>query len=226
MSKDHTSVSVFGGSGFGKSFFVLYLIEQTYLEKPFTIVWDSKGEYLGLTQFGFKQAIFTENLLSTLTPKKAVEIIKANPRLLLKGLFLTIEEQQALVNIFAQATLYIGNTTFIIDEASTILENRPNTDYKYLTMLSSEGRGVGVNTIFVYQRLAQINKMTLSQSNVYFSFNIHEANDLIRAAAVMNTNKEELMILKPREYIYYNVRTGKQEKLSTQGLKLKTKHFG
>jgi len=226
MAIQHISIAIFGSSGNGKSYLGLYLIENMHRLKKYTIIYDPKGEYRGLTRIGFREAVFTEELIRRLTPESAVLIMQKNPKLLIRGMFLNFEERQYLVECFASASLALGNTLFVVEEASTILTNIYNPNQRYTYSISTEGRTFGVDSIFIFQRLAMVSKITLSQCNTYISFNITEPNDALRVASIMGIRKEEVTSLRPREYLYMEVSNGQVKKMTTKGLKLKTKHYG
>lgn len=227
MPKEHLSLFVLGTSGSGKSYFVLYTLEQIHNSKQYVIIIDPKQEFSGLIKLNFKQTLITTDLLKKLSVDNCVKIMQANPKLLVTGYLLSWEEEARMAENFAAASLALGNTLFVVDEASRILPNVLNLkDQRYLYGLSTMGRSQSVDSIFVIQKVALISKVTYSQANAFCVFKLHDILDIQRVSFLIGKSKEEIASLRPREYYYYDSKTDKSKLLTTNGLRTKTKHGG
>lgn len=225
--KKHVSINIYGASGTGKSYLTLYLIEQMFPLKKFAVIVDIKSEYDNLTKLGFKKSIWTREMVARINVESAVKILLVNPRLIITPYLLSFEEEIKVIDSFAGACLYLGDSLFVgeecLDYLSGILDNETQRN---LGMLVRRGRSVGVDSIWVYQRLGLINKLILSQANIQITFRVSEINDLQRITWLFEKSKEEISSLRPKTYYLRDLNEAKTYLYSTQGLYVRTKHGG
>jgi len=209
---------IVGKSGCGKSWFGRYILTQ-YLQNraiKYIMVIDNSPDhfYEGLQTQGFYLQEYGE--VEAQGNYNWENFIKANKRILLEITNLKQEEITCLMDNVSKALYNLGDSLILVDEAHIFFPCHHHS-IEFERLLRG-GRKKGIDVIMITQTLTDLNLIALRLTNVLILFQTTEANEVERALQYFHVDREEIVNLKDREYLFKDMKTSHQVKDTTQGL--------
>ena len=205
-----------GTTGSGKSYtMAAHLLEKIYSEPSQRIVLlDHKrgtygfGEYADLPLF---YMIVDQDVLMLLNSSLWKEILERHPLLRIQPIGLTFSELIQMSSQIASAISFLGNTTFVIEEAHLYLPN--NGKNEEIERLATGGRSAKINLWFIIQRPALFDTTVFSQLHSAYIFRLSDINDLKRVSSILQgVSQTEIINLKRKEFFFFDLVHGQHEK--------------
>ena len=178
------NLGIVAQSGWGKSHTTQEKIEKNLPNVDLGIIFDHDDEYRGLVKAGFAN-------WSIAGPKEIahsvdywVNFILSNKKVVMARYMLSDNEWRHIIGMIGKAfrRIYEQSTKLlkvmiVIDEAHTVAPQ----DSSYpdsITDIATAGRGEGVSTIWITQRIAKLCKDIVSQFNAIYAGGFTNKNDL------------------------------------------------
>lgn len=209
---------IVGKSGCGKSWFGRWILTQ-YLQNraiKYIVVVDNSSDhfYGGLQTQGFFLQEYGE--AESQGSYNWENFIKTNKRVLLEITNLKQEEITCFMDNISRALYNLGDSLILVDEAHIFFPvYRHSVEFERLLR---GGRKKGIDNIMITQTLVDLNLIGLRLANILILFQTTEANEVERALQYFHVDREEIVNLKDREYLFKDMKTSHQIKDTTQGL--------
>jgi len=184
-------ISIFGMRGCGKSHLAREIAELF----PRKIIIDPMSEYKGdfvVSDFNNFAKILKTEIIQKNNQKYTV-VFRPSPH---------IKSTDSLFDSLMRLVFELGNCLVLIDEVQ--LFSNPHFLPHYLKNILMIGRHRGIAVMAITQRPAQINKAILAQSAHIFCGQLHEKNDILHVADFINIEKNKLVTLGKRKFIYFS----------------------
>jgi DNA helicase HerA-like ATPase len=176
-------------SGWGKSWLAQQRIERDAAEHDLLVVMDYKDEYKGLVKAGLANwAAVTRRELS-LSAADWQQFIEDNGRLVLSRAVDDDDWQQVAAKVARAVRDSHQTALIVIDEAHFVAPQR--TGYpKAIRGLATTGRGEGVSSMWVVQRLAEMDETPVAQSDMRIVGGLTSGADLGKLAGSIDYPEE------------------------------------
>jgi hypothetical protein len=237
---------VAGQSGWGKSWLTQQRIEDNLSEFDAVVVLDYKDEYRGLAKgdmakwagIGRQEAnLSVDGWIDLLQNNGAIVAARAVPADMWR------EDVASTVALAAQK--YDGEVLVVIDEAHFVARMRKSTP-KPVEELATTGRGQGVATIWVTQKIAKLDPTVSSQCDRQLLGGFIDPNDISRVDDIVGYNAQvhnpratspisglpdalgtdPLAETDPGSEWIYSTRSGEYRRIDSSTLSMKSTHYG
>jgi len=150
-------------SGWGKSYHAQAWMESNADAYDGLVVMDYCGEYRGLIKHGLAQHWIVGPAEASLSVSDWVQILDANPSLVLERYALSSEEWRDTCNrVAGAARLLQRDQLVVIDEAHFVAPQQSKLPEE-LKEIATTGRGDGTSSMWITQRLAEVDKTITTQ---------------------------------------------------------------
>lgn len=185
-----------GQSGWGKSWMCQWWIEDNVTDYDYLVIADYKDEYRGLskTDGGLPASkrtrwVGVEDAVARLSVDAWERFLQDNPRVQLAR---AVDEEtwQTVVAKVARAIRRLeGTALIVIDEAHFVAPGRGSIPDE-IKGLATTGRGEGVSTVWVTQRLQEANETILSQTDIRLLGGFSNDNDEGKIGRIVDYNPD------------------------------------
>ena len=183
-------------SGFGKSYLGQWWIEDNVDEYDHLVVADYKGEYRGLCKknSGLPESkrcnwVGVGEVEADWSVDVWVELLKQEARLVLERGVDEATWQEIVAKIARAARRLDGTVLVVIDEAHFVAPGRGSIPDE-VKGLATTGRGEGVSTVWITQRLQELNETVLAQTDVRLLGGFSNDNDLGKIGRIVDYNPD------------------------------------
>ena len=173
-----------GSSGTGKS----HLIKQRIAKEREVLVWDAKNEYGDLP--GFRS---THNLL------EFVQLARQGGRI-------AFAAPPSLFDAYCRVVWARGGCLNIVEELGAVTGTAKARDTWHL--ICSQGRGYGIRTIGIAQRVAEVDKTLIGNLSLLHVRRLAYVEDQQRMASLLGVSRERVAALTGYHYLERNIGTG------------------
>jgi len=230
LVKQTERIFICGASGQGKSYFLLWLVEERYVFKRnrrFVFI-DYTGEYINLGKIPGVYIIYvTPQNFGKIDWQKTIEKYR---KIVVESEGLHLNQFNREIIKIGYACMKTGNVQFIMDEAYNFIpiispfttRGQLAEQRRVMTYIASQGRKYGVGYCVATQRIAMVDKTPLTQANELFIFKMHAQQDLDSISPYI-PNPDEIKKL-PKFYCIHYTIDGKLEKIKAG--KTSVKHLG
>lgn len=150
-------------SGWGKSFKAQHVFEQNLPNYHHAVILDFKDEYRGLVKAGFADWWIAGPREMSWTKQQWGEFFASNPKVVLaRHNDLTASDWRELSATVIAAARDLGDVVIGIDEAHFVAPQKYKVP-EAVTGLATTGRGEGVSSIWITQRLSKAEEDVISQ---------------------------------------------------------------
>jgi GTPase SAR1 family protein len=191
-----------GKTGVGKSYFLNYVLHKEIEKKrrEGIVILDLRSDHVDLLQEGFALCQVSHEMMSRLNIDWA-GYLNTYKNVVVVPYKLSMEEYGDLADDLAGGVIDNGNRIFVLEEAGHGLPVY-SSNHRNLSVLTTTGRGLGIDFFFTSQRPAQVNTTAVSEANVRVCFQLDEMNDIRRMKNIFPTDNIES--LKRFEFIALN----------------------
>jgi len=166
-------------SGWGKSWVAQYRIETNLDGYDYVIVADYCDEYRGLVKSGLARYLAVGSAESSLSAGSLADVLRSNPRTV-AARAVGVESWREFVATIAKAARALdGDVLVAVDEAHFVARLRKTTP-KDVEELATTGRGQGISSIWITQRLAKLDPTVSSQCDRRMLGGFTSSNDVDR----------------------------------------------
>lgn len=187
-----------GATGCGKTTLARYIIEDS--NKEYSVVYDAKISD-AISKWSTTQTIYTD----------FNKLIEAEEKRLIYRPPYTEERDPYAQERFFEWIYWRYRTRLYIDEAYAVLGG--NNPSFHLQACITRGRERGISTVIATQRPKRIPLIFMSEAEHYYVFRLQHPDDRFRVEELTGITIEEQIELKQFEFYYFNVFTGKSNKL-------------
>jgi hypothetical protein len=154
-------------TGWGKSYTAQVLAENNLPEFPVAVVFDFKDEYRGLVEHGLARHFIVGPKEAEWSAKRWSAFLQQNPKVVLARYQLTAEEWQEVVGKVVRVARHLGQEAggafLLLDEAHHIAPQRGSYPQD-VKGLATTGRGEGAVSLWVTQRLSELDETPIAQA--------------------------------------------------------------
>ena len=236
---------VAGQSGTGKSWMTQYRIESNAPRFDAVVVLDYCDEYRGLCKAGLAQWLGVGGAEANLSIDAWADLLRSNEAIVAARAISAERWREDVVPTVAQAGRAIdGDVLVAIDEAHFVARMRKSTP-KDVEELATTGRGQGIASIWVTQRLAKLDPTVSSQCDRRLLGIFTNPNDIDRVDAIVdypaevhNSQKSRVRNLPeelgdgpleetgPGSEWIYSTRAGEYKRIDSSTLTMTSTHYG
>jgi len=164
-------------SGWGKSWFAQWWLEDNLDEYTHVVVLDRRDEFRGLVKSGYCRWMVVGPDESHISPSGWRDFIADNGRVVLARHKLGTDAWKAVAAKIATAAMALeGDVLILIDEAHKVAPQR-DTVPDAIETLATEGRG-NVASVWVTQRLSKLDTTPVSEMMIYLFGGFQSDSDL------------------------------------------------
>lgn len=234
-------------SGFGKSYVAQHDIETNLKNVDFAVIADYKDEFRGLAKANFAQWMAIGEPEANLSAE-AWETLLREYRYIVCARDVTPETwQEWLATISRVAQEFINGTVLVVIDESHFVAPQGNGYPDKVKELATTGRGNGVASTWISQRLQELDETVVSQSDARILGGFQNDNDIDKIRPVLpypadvhNIQAENppgkwdspLEVVKDpdggirRSEWIYNDMTGEYRRFDSATLEMKSEHYG
>ncbi|MFD1588710.1 ATP-binding protein [Halorientalis brevis] len=177
-----------GQSGWGKSWLAQQYAEENYESHDRVVLWDYKDEYRGFIKSGFSSwvGLSDTELLSVDGWKRMLE---TNKSLVVARAVDDEAWREQLANFAAAARSINKSVLLLIDEAHFLAPQR----FGYpddIRGLATTGRGERVTSLWVTQRLSELDETVIAQADIRILGGFTSDSDLAKIGRTVDYNEE------------------------------------
>lgn len=250
-----THALIAGKSGWTKSWFTQLYCEENLDGVDYAIILDFCDEYRGLAKAGMAKWMGVGDQEATIGPDGWRAALKTNEKLIAARKGLRPEEWRDVVADVVEAARSLdGEVLIVIDEAHFVAPQAGSYP-EVIEGIATTGRGEGVSSIWVTQRLARLDETVIAQMMLFIIGGFRSDADLSKVGSIVEYPvdvhnpahttvhglPEELKVdgepLALRKFTDENgspegaewVRSddaGNVERVSTQGMEMESTHYG
>jgi hypothetical protein len=234
-----------GQSGVGKSWISQYRIESNAPNFDAVVVLDYCDEYRGLCKAGLAKWLGIGGAEANLTVSGWVDLLRSNAAIVAARAVDAKRWREDVAPTVAKAAREIsGDVLVVIDEAHFIARMRKTTP-RAVEELATTGRGQGISSLWVTQRLAKLDATVSSQCDRRLLGIFTNPNDIDRIDAIVdypaevhNPQKSRIRNLPEElgegplqetgagsEWIY-STRAGEYKRIDSSTLTMESTHYG
>jgi len=172
-------------SGWGKSWVTQNRIESNVENFDACIILDYCDEYRGLAKAGMAKWLGIGRQEARLSVDGWLKLLDETPRIVAaRGVDAATWREEVAATVARAAFAYDGDVLIVVDEAHFVARMRKTTP-KPVEELATTGRGAGVATIWVTQRLAKLDPTCSSQCDRKMLGAFMDSNDIDRVDGIV-----------------------------------------
>jgi hypothetical protein len=172
-------------SGWGKSWVCQQRIEANLERFDAVVILDYCDEYRGLAKAGLARWLGIGDTEAAMNAEMWVDLMEQNPRIVAARAVDAATWREDVAAMVAQAAYnFDGDVLVVVDEAHFVARMRKATP-KTVEELATTGRGAGVASIWVTQRLAKLDATVSSQCDRKMLGGFISSNDIDRVDGIV-----------------------------------------
>jgi len=234
-------------SGFGKSYVSQYRVETNVENFDYLAVCDYCDEYRGLAKAEIAQWMGVGNREAALDVDGWAALLEDNERLVLARAVDAATWREDVVATIAQAARALdGDVLIVVDESHFVARMRKSTP-KNVEELATTGRGQGISSIWITQRLAKLDATVSSQCDRKMLGGFTSTNDIDRIGNIVDYPAEvhnpqlsaskvprlpdglgdgPLQETNPGAEWIYSTRSGEYRRVDSSEFSMRSTHYG
>jgi len=177
-------------SGWGKSWLTQWWVEDNVPEYDHLVVLDYKDEYRGLVKAGLASWGIAGPGEAAVSAEGWMDVMEENPQLVLARHRLSASDWRELcAEVILAARNLDGSVLIVVDEAHFVAPQSKGVP-EAIQGLATTGRGEGVSSMWVTQRLAMLEEDIIGNVMVCFLGGFTSSADLDKVGKVVDYPKE------------------------------------
>lgn len=235
-----------GQSGWGKSWLCQQRVEDNLPTFDAAVLLDYKDEYRGLATSGFAQWMGVGKTEAAFSVDAWQDLLDDNGSIVAaRGVPADQWREDVCATVARAASAFDGEVLIVVDEAHFVARMRKTTP-KPVEELATTGRGQGVASIWVTQKIAKLDSTVSSQCDRQLLGGFLDPNDIDRVDSIVGYNADvhnprasgpirglpdelgssPLEETDPGSEWIYSTREGEYRRIDSSTLSMTSTHYG